>query len=42
MEPIERLAAMPDIPIPYSAPLEAELIASKDKIVAGVLSVMRG
>ncbi len=37
--PVRRVA-MPDVPIPYSAPLEAELIVSKEKIVAGALSVM--
>lgn len=37
--PVRRVATA-DVPIPYSAPLEAELIVSKEKIVAGALSVM--
>ena len=32
--------AVPDVPIPFSPPLEAELTVTKEKIVAGVLKVL--
>lgn len=37
--PVRRVA-VPDIPIPYSAPLEAELTVTPEKIVTGVLNVL--
>jgi pyruvate/2-oxoglutarate/acetoin dehydrogenase E1 component len=37
--PVRRVA-VPDVPIPYSATLEAELIVTPEKIVSGVLHVM--
>jgi pyruvate/2-oxoglutarate/acetoin dehydrogenase E1 component len=37
--PVRRVA-VPDVPIPYSPTLEAELIVDKEKIVAAVLRVM--
>ena len=37
--PVRRVA-VPDVPIPYSPALEAELIVDKEKIVAAVLCVM--
>jgi pyruvate dehydrogenase E1 component beta subunit len=40
-EPIRRLAT-PDVPIPFSPPLEAWLIPDEERIRAAVLSVARG
>lgn len=37
--PVRRVA-VPDVPIPYSPPLEAELTVTADKIAAGVLHVL--
>ena len=38
--PVRRVT-MPDVPIPSSAPLEAEITVTAEKIVAGALDVMR-
>ena len=37
--PVRRVA-VPDVPVPYSAPLEMELTVTADKIAAGVMEVM--
>ena len=37
--PVRRVA-VPDVPVPYSAPLELELTVTADKIAAGVLAVL--
>jgi pyruvate dehydrogenase E1 component beta subunit len=38
--PVRRVT-MPDVPIPFSAPLEAEITVTPEKIVAGALDVVR-
>jgi pyruvate dehydrogenase E1 component beta subunit len=38
--PVRRIT-MPDVPIPFSAPLEAEITVTAEKIVAGALDVVR-
>jgi pyruvate dehydrogenase E1 component beta subunit len=38
--PVRRVA-MPDVPIPFSAPLEAEITVTAEKITAGALDVVR-
>jgi pyruvate dehydrogenase E1 component beta subunit len=39
--PVRRVA-VPDVPIPFSPPLEAELVVTTEKISAAVLEVLAG